>query len=55
MYCTIMYSVLETIYLVVVLFYAQHAAITNCEQTVGDNITLLHVLFSFDDCCTIRK
>ena len=41
--------------ILVVLFYAQHAAVTNCEQTVGDNITLTNVPFSFNDRFTERK
>ena len=35
--------------ILVVLFCVQHAAVANCEQTVGDNIMLLNIPFSFND------
>ena len=41
--------------ILVVLFCVQHAAVANCEQTVGDNITLLNVPFSFNNCSMEQK
>ena len=38
-----------------VLFCAQHAAVANCEGTVGDNMRVLNVLFSFNDRFMERK
>ena len=43
------YNLISMVEIIVVLFCAQHAAVANCEQTVGDNITLLNVPFSFND------